>query len=58
MRLCWTEDGRRVYFDDEGEEVDPYSGMSSASSARANGTPKVQPKPLQVRILDGNAMKW
>ena len=50
MRLCWTEDGRRVYFDDDGEEVNPYRGMSSASSASANGTPKVQPKALQARI--------
>ena len=25
-RLRWSEDGRRVYFDDEGEEMDPFRG--------------------------------
>ena len=28
-RLRWSEDGRRVYFDEEGEEMDPFRGRRS-----------------------------
>lgn len=49
-RLRWSEDGRRVYFDDEGEEMDPFRGLSRESSAKADGSPKVAPKELEVEV--------
>jgi len=49
-RLRWTEDGRRVYIDENGEEINPFEGLSSGSSALSNGTPKVAPKEVQVEL--------
>lgn len=30
-RLQWAEDGRRVYFDEDGEEIDPFKGRNVES---------------------------
>ncbi|CAK9000675.1 DEAD-box ATP-dependent RNA helicase 22 [Durusdinium trenchii] len=50
FNLRWTEDGRRVYFDEEGEPMSPFRGLSTASSAKIDGSPKVEPKALQVEL--------
>ena len=33
-RLRWTEDGRRVYIDENGEEINPFEGQMQCDTVR------------------------